>query len=87
MQALAEPKNEFVALLAQELETRGMRQMDLADMVQATRSHISDLLCGYRKPSVEMIDRICEALQFSPAKTRQFHIAAATDKGYRIRGA
>ena len=44
----------------------GIKQNELAEMIEVSNNHLSSMENGKEKPSIETLTRICNALQVTP---------------------
>lgn len=52
--------------LRARMEELDLTQADVADAMKVSRGFISQLLNGYRKPGLEVIEAVAKALKISP---------------------
>ena len=55
-------------ILKQELREKGITQLEIAGSLNLSRSHLSNLLSGKRKMSLNMLYAICNILKVTPSR-------------------
>lgn len=53
----------FAQALSAHLESRGLTQKELATMIGVTEGMVSQYIAGHRKPGLDLIQRIADALE------------------------
>lgn len=52
---------EYYSLFREERINRGLSQAKLGKLIGITQQHINDIEHGKRKPSLEVLERLCDA--------------------------
>lgn len=74
----------FVEMLSAVRSNAGYSQKQLAKSLGVSPQYLSDLECGRRMPSVEVINKICNWMDRGPIGNREWHIAGARSHGWNI---
>lgn len=77
-------KRHFGQALESVLDSRGLRQKDLAEMMNVSAAYVSATATGRKGISPERIEGITAALSLSREEEVKLHRAAAKDQGFRL---
>lgn len=62
----------------------GATQVDLANSAGISQPYLNQMMTGRKKPSPEWVDIIASTLNLNEEKTRELHLAAARDLGFKL---
>lgn len=56
----------FVANVRERMDELGLSQSELAGLLGVTRSYVSQILSGHRRPGLDTLETFADALQMKP---------------------
>lgn len=75
---------EFGTSVSKALAEANLRQNDLANRIDASPSHLNQMMTGRKTASPEWVDLVATALNLQAEQRGRLHTAAARDAGYKV---
>jgi transcriptional regulator with XRE-family HTH domain len=65
---MIEETKKYLGERIQEIrKKRGLKQSELAEMIDIDSKHISKIECGYSYPSIDLLDKLARVFEVNPA--------------------